>query len=190
MIPNLNLNLPSNKNSMKYITGLFVVFGMVSISYSQDSTKTIRANVPGAASRPGVAMSYVSLDRAKELTHETSSIAGTYTIDHYSVQLRKPNNNKIINTVGTEAIVTDISIGGEAMDSILFQISDRELMSTDDYLYRVFGELPEEIPTDLPVTLYVYKTNNLECYGIGQLSDRTLLIPVEGILLYLKPSSN
>lgn len=175
---------------MKYFAGLFLIVGMVSTSYGQDTIKTIQANVPGAPSRPGAAMSYVSRDRAKELTNETTSIVGTYTIDHYAVQLRKPNNNKVINTVGTEAIVTDISIGGEAMDSILFQISDRELMSTDDYLYRVFGELPEEIPTDLPATLYVYKTNNLDCYGIGQLSDGTLLIPVEGILLYLKPSSN
>lgn len=175
---------------MKYISGLFLAVCMASTSHGQDTIKTIRANVPGAPSRPGAAMSYVSLDRAKKLSNEQYAIAGTYTIDHYAVQLRKPNNNKVINTVGTEAIVTDISVRGEAMDSILFQISDRELMSIDDYLYRVFGELPEEIPTDLPATLYIYKTNNLECYGIGQLSDGTLIIPVEGILLYLKPSSN
>ena len=110
---------------MKYYAGLFLFVGMVSTSYGQDTTKTIRANVTGAPSRHGAAMTYVSLDRVKELTNETSSIAGTYTIDHYAVQLRKPNNNKVINTVGTEAIVTDISIGGEAMDSILFQVSDR-----------------------------------------------------------------
>ncbi len=174
---------------MTYITGLLFVVGLVSTTFGQDTTKALKATVPGAVSRPGGNLPFVSIEKAKELT-STPSISGSYLIDHYAVQLRKPGNKTIIDAVGTPVNVTDISVAGESLDSVLFQISDRELMSTEDYLYRVFGELPEEIPTDLPPNLYVFKTNNLECYGIGQLSDGTLLVPKEGILLYLKPASN
>lgn len=174
---------------MKYIASLLLILGLVLPSFGQDTLKAIKANVPGQVSRPGGSMPYVSIEKAKELT-STPSISGNYTIDHYAVQLRKTSNKNIIEAVGSPVIVTEISVAGESIDSINFQISDRELMSTEDYLYRVFGELPEELPTDLPATLYVFKTNNLECYGIGQLSDGTLLIPREGILLYLKPAAH
>jgi len=173
---------------MNYITSLLLLLGCISTTFGQDTLKTTKATNSGQISRPGATMPYVSLQKAKELS-TTPSISGTYIIDHYAVQIRKTSNSTIIEAVGTAIIATENSIAGEELDSINFQISDRELMSTEDYLYRVFGELPEEIPTDLPATIYVFKTNNLACYGIGQLADGTLLIPREGILLYLKPAA-
>jgi hypothetical protein len=73
------------------------------------------------------------------------------------------------------------------MDSVSYRVTEVELMNTEDYLYRIFGEIPASIPDDLPLNVNVIKTDNLACYGIVRLSDEVVLIPYKGLLLYLRP---
>lgn len=179
------IELLKNK-TMKYIIAGILTFGFMQLSIAQDTTKTVNAGVPGQVGRQGTSFPLATLARpAVKATAET--IAGKYSIDHYIVQIKKTGNKEVIGAVGTEVTVSDTLMVGDSFGTISFQISEKELMSTEDYLYRIFGEIPSEIPADIPATLYVLKTNNLECYGIGQLSDGTILIPKEGVLLYLKP---
>ncbi len=162
--------------------------GLIGFSISttaQDTLKQIKPTITGQSTRAAASLPRADISRIKEL-NATPTVDGTYTIDRYAIQFKKSGNKNVIKTVGTNVIVTEISLSGSAFDSLAFQISEIEIMSIEDYLYRIFGELPAKIPTDLPEHLYVHKTNNLTCYAIGQLPDGTLLIPREGILLYLK----
>ena len=61
-----------------------------------------------------------------------------------------------------------------------------EVMETTDYLYRVFGMVPEEVPSDLPASMKVHRTNNLDCYGIAIVSNDIMVMPYNGALIYLK----
>lgn len=164
----------------------FILFGLVSLSYGQDSTKTApkmgaqRVTTTGAQSLPNISF--------KKLGQEASKpdIEGKFIIEQYSLQINSSDAKKAIKAVGTAIEISDTIIAGTDIDTISYKINDSEIMNTEDYLFRIFGEVPENIPADLPPNIWVHKTDNLDCYGIGQLSDGRVLIPYNGLLLYLR----
>jgi len=166
---------------------LVVLLGFSLTTTAQDTLKQLKPTIQGQPGRTAASMPQLTMNRVKEL-NATPKINGNYTIDRYSVQLKKRGNKSVIKAVGSKVAVTEVLLSGSAIDSISFQISETEIMSIEDYLFRIFGELPAEIPSDLPENIFVHKTNNLSCYAIGQLADGTLLIPREGVLLYLRRS--
>jgi hypothetical protein len=164
----------------------FIMLGLVSISFGQDSTKTSpkigtqRVNMTGGQSLPNVTYGTLAGERSKP------DVEGKFIIEQYSLQINSSDAKKAIKAVGTTLVISDTIISGTNIDSISYQISDSEIMNTEDYLFRIFGEVPENIPADLPLNIWVHKTDNLDCYGIGQLADGRILIPYNGLLLYLR----
>ncbi|MFT5821079.1 MAG: hypothetical protein ACI8ZM_002328 [Crocinitomix sp.] len=164
----------------------FIMLGLVSISFGQDSTKTTtkvgvqRATTTGAQSLPNISFKKLGAADSK------IDIEGKFIIEQYSLQINSSDAKKAIKAVGTTLEISDTIIAGTDIDTISYQVSDSEIMNTEDYLFRIFGEVPENIPADLPVNVWVHKTDNLECYGIAQLSDGRVLIPYNGLLLYLR----
>lgn len=164
----------------------FIMLGLVSISFGQDSTKTTqkigaqRVTTTGGNSLPNVSFRKLDAEGAKP------DVQGKFIIEQYSLQINSSDAKKAIKAVGTTLVISDTIISGTDIDTISYQISDSEIMNTEDYLFRIFGEVPDNIPTDLPANIWVHKTDNLDCYGIGQLSDGRILIPYNGLLLYLR----
>jgi hypothetical protein len=170
---------------MKVLFALFLI-GTVSISFGQDSTQVTK---PVGQKRVGSAStgpSNISFKKADPV-NSTPKIAGVYTVERFSVQLNTTETKKAKEIVGTEIIISETAIVGTQMDSLSYRVSEVELMNTEDYLYRIFGEVPASIPDDLPLNVNVIKTDNLACYGIVRLSDGVVLIPYKGLLLYLRP---
>ena len=164
----------------------FIMLGLVSISFGQDSTKTTlklgekSVTTTGAGNLPNVSFQKFDVDDS------TPDIKGKFIIEQYSLQLNTPDAKKAIKVVGTTLEIKDTTIAGSDIDTISYQVNDIEIMNTEDYLFRIFGEVPETIPADLPVNIWVHKTDNLDCYGIGRLPDGRVLIPYNGLLLYLR----
>lgn len=164
----------------------FIMLGLVSISFGQDSTKTtpqlgqIRVKSTPANNFPNVSFRKLDTDDA------APDIEGKFIIEQYSLQLNTSEAKKAIKAVGTTLEIKDTTITGSDIDTISYQINDSEVMNTEDYLFRIFGEAPETVPADLPPNIWVHKTDNLDCYGIGQLADGRVLIPYNGLLLYLR----
>ena len=170
---------------MKIVLSLIII-GLVSVSFGQDTTKSTpkvgqqRATSAGSHSLPNVSFRRLDADNS------TPNIEGKFIIEQYSLQLNTSDAKKAIKVVGTTLKIADTTIAGSDIDTIAYKISDSEIMNTEDYLFRIFGEVPDNIPTDLPANILVHKTDNLDCYGIGQLSDGRVLIPYNGLLLYLR----
>lgn len=116
----------------------------------------------------------------------TISINGNYVVDSFDIQLKEAKPKQLEKQLGNILFIADTTISGENFETILYKISHTEELSTEDYLYRVFGEVPAEVPSNLPENLQVIRTNNLACYGIGLLPNGGIVIPYKGALLYLK----
>lgn len=156
-------------------------------SFAQDTTKTKTHNQPVSNKRI-VGLKAVPKGIARKPLDETSgstNVFGGYTIDKYTVIIRNSDTKKLAKITGSQVKITEERINGTEMEEISLKFSDTEFMETTDYLYRVFGEMPSTIPDDLPATLKVFKTNNLYCYGIAELDDRTIIMPYKGALVYL-----
>ncbi len=168
---------------MKLILGLFLI-GAVTFSYGQQKTGVIKktekkSGTPGNESFPSVSF------RRKIDTVEPN-VTGKFIIEEYRLQVRGSGTNKAISAVGSALVIEELSIVGEKIDTISYKINDSEVMNTEDYLFRIFGEVPETVPEDLPPSILVHRTDNLDCYGIAELPDGTVLIPYKGLLLYLR----
>lgn len=160
--------------------------GFVSITFGQDTTKTAPVAIQkGLKNAPGVRFpSSYAKNVGGEKTKE--DIQGKFIIEQYSLQINTTEAKNAIQVVGTTLEINEATIFGSDIDSISYKVSDSELMNTEDYLFRIFGEVPETIPEDLPPNVFVHKTDNVDCYGIAQLSDGRILIPYNGLLLYLR----
>lgn len=177
----------NEKNRIMKIVLSLIILGLASSSFGQDTTKTSTPKatpksvaVPGSKNFPNVSFRRLYTDVS------TPEIKGKFIIEQYSLQLNTSDAKKSIKVVGTALEIGDTNISGSDIDTIDYKISDSETMNTEDYLFRIFGEVPESIPEDLPVNLLVHKTDNLDCYGIAELSDGRVLIPYNGLLLYLR----
>lgn len=160
--------------------------GCLSISFGQDSTKVIKKTGQKRMTKtPGGAFPVVSFKKANPELAE-ANITGKFIIEEYSLQVKTSETNKAIRSVGSALEISETDISGAAIDTISYRISDSQNMNTEDYLFRIFGEVPESIPDNLPMNILVHKTDNLDCYGIAQLADGTVLIPYKGLLLYLR----
>lgn len=78
------------------------------------------------------------------------------------------------------------SITGDEIDPMTFQIYEVEKMTSEDYLFRTTGEIPDSTCTSFPQTVHVHKTDHSECYGIVQLNNGQVAIPYKGIILILQ----
>ena len=166
-----------------YIT--LLALGLTFISYGQDTTKTkgtvaVQTRVPSASTLPNARFARPSRgDKPVDLT-------GTYVVDRFDVLVRTKETKEAKEVLATEVIVADTIMTGPIMDSINYKIGESQFMGIEDYLYRIFGEVPEEVPADLPPNIMVHKTDNLECYAVAELVTGEILIPYKGLLLYLK----
>ena len=66
-----------------------------------------------------------------------------------------------------------------------FMIFDSEEMPKADYFYRMFLVTGDNYPADLPERIAVHKTDNPHIYGLGLLTNGTILLPFEGQLIIL-----
>ena len=163
-----------------------LMFGLVSLAYGQDTTKTTPSiGQKRAKSTPGKSLPNISFKKL-DANSAAPKIKGKFIIEQYSLQLNTSDSKKAIKVVGTTLEIAETIIAGSEIDTISYKMSDSEIMNTEDYLFRIFGEVPETIPADLPANILVHKTDNLECYGIAELSDGRVLIPYNGLLLYLR----
>ena len=176
----------TKKTTMKYIL-LTCLLSAAVLTFAQDTTKTngkvqpvSNKRITGLKSVPkGIARKPIDEDAA------TGNVLGGYTIEKYTLIIRNSDTKKLAKITGSQFKITEEKISGSEVDEINLKFSDIEFMETADYLYRVFGEMPETIPDDLPATLKVHRTNNLDCYGIAELSDRTIIMAYKGALVYL-----
>lgn len=169
---------------------LLLVIGFIFslFTFGQDTSKTNNQNrmVKFPASP--------SLTFVKSTTHTLSlqySKTGTFKIDTLFVY-EKSKATKALQKkgIGTTVHLTKNSIKGTYIDSTTFIYLENEKLETDDYLYRAFGALPKNRPSNLPKYLYVQRitstTNAIDLpYGLALLDNGTLLLPYKGILLYL-----
>lgn len=172
---------------MKQLLSVLAI-GLAMVSFGQDTTEVKKVGQKRAVTTPADAFPAVSFRKLDNDVISPDNITGEYIIERYAVQVKTSETKKAIGVVGTELVIDNYSIVGSEIDSMEFQFSDSEYMNIEDYLYRIFGLVPEDIPDDLPTNIIVHKTNNLDCYGIGELSDGTVLIPYNGLLLYLRRS--
>ncbi|MDA7804252.1 hypothetical protein N8987_06720 [Crocinitomix sp.] len=161
---------------------LLLCFASVSfISIAQEKNKPEGYKVGGAQTNARSFAIKKAPDKIKD-----ANISGKYIIERYSIQIKTTETKRALSAVGTELEISDSLIVGNEIKAIEYHISESQLMNTEDYLYRVFGEVPEELPADLPLELMVHRTNNLDCYGIAELPDGVLLIPYSGLLFYAR----
>ncbi len=171
---------------MKKLLGLMLV-GIVTVGYGQDTTKiksaqplSEGAKVPGAKAAPSF------LFKRPEDANVTPKITGQYIIEKYVVQVNSSDAKKAMKVVGNALKIDELIILGDEMDTINYEIYESQFMNTEDVLFRIFGEAPDVIPDDFPGNVMVHKTDNLDCYGIAEISNDLVLIPYNGLLLYLR----
>jgi hypothetical protein len=177
---------------MKY-TCLLICFGFALMVNAQDTTKTttnkktpvvMTKRVKGVKANPQVI--------ARVPTDETSDAADfifdDFTVDRYTVMVRNSATKSLAKLNGSAVKIAAEKITGDQIETISLKFSDMEVMETTDYLYRVFGMVPEEVPSDLPASMKVHRTNNLDCYGIAIVSKEIIVMPYNGALIYLRRS--
>ncbi|UKN02921.1 hypothetical protein K6119_05255 [Paracrocinitomix mangrovi] len=127
----------------------------------------------------------VYFDRAKKI----NSIYGNFEVEKYTVLSKNTLNTTELNLiVGSLIKVQDSTMTGAEIDPMTYQIYEVEMMTSDDYIFRVFGkEVKEPQPEELPSTLKVHKTDNKLCYGIVELPGGKIAVPYKGVLLFLVP---
>ncbi|WP_066757984.1 hypothetical protein [Crocinitomix algicola] len=167
-----------------FIIPLTLVFGTISWSQGQNgSHKPITNKVESKQLKTAEKLPFRLAATENTLNID---IKGRYYIERYDVHHNSSKTKKAIKAVGTYLEITDSLISGTAIEPIIFKISHSEILEGADYLYRVFGETPEDVPQEWPEEFAVHKTNNLDCYGIGVLPDGTVIIPYNGLILYLR----
>lgn len=170
---------------MKLLIGLFFV-SCIGLTYGQDTTKTTpKLQEKQVENKEGPSFPSVSFRRADDVAR-APQIKGNYIIERYVLQINSSDAKEAMKVVGNPLVIDETTILGEEMDSIKYDIYESQMMNTEDYLFRIFGEVPSTLPDDLPTSILVHKTDNLDCYGIAELNNGLVLIPYNGLLLYLR----
>lgn len=134
----------------------------------------------------------MKVDKLEHISPVKSEVAhrildGSYTVDSYYVlSTDTPSNKKLKELIGSEITLTSTAISGSEIETFNVEPLDFERMSRGDYIYRNFGRSIRAPEPDLPDNLNVYKTGNLDCYGIIALDNGDIAIPYKGVLLILK----
>ena len=175
---------------MKY-TFLVICIGLALGANAQDTTKTTTdkktpivttKRVKGVKANPQV----IARIPSDETNDQPDFIFDDFTIDRYTVMVRNSATKSLTKLTGSAVQIAAEKISGDQIQTITLKFSDMEVMETTDYLYRVFGMVPEEVPSDLPASMKVHRTNNLDCYGIAIVSNDIMVMPYNGALIYLK----
>lgn len=115
-------------------------------------------------------------------------IFGDYTIEkYYILSTDTPSKGDLGKLEGSTVRVSKSEFSGEAIESDSIDIYEMEKMTRGDYIYRNFGRGIRAPEPDIPNSLNVYKTGNLDCYGIALLQNGQIALPYKGVLLILKP---
>ena len=172
---------------MKYLI-ILICFGYSLNGVAQDTTKTKKKSEVISNKKVKGVKKLPQIIARKPLVDENTSpsIFSAYLIEKYTVMVRTSESKLLAKTPGSLLTIEEEQITGDQIDPIALKFSDTEVMETADYLYRVLGIVPDEIPADLPASLKVHRTNNLDCYGIAEVSDQLVIMPYKGALLYLK----
>lgn len=164
---------------MKILLSILSLF-VLTVSFGQ--VKTVQKTVPSFKAE-------ASNSRMKTLVSpdKTPHIFGNFSAGEYSIIIKNKETNTLIrDIIGSPVSITETSISGDLIENTQFNIIESEVLETADFLFRLFDEVQDEIPENLPNQLLVHKTNHPSYYGIAELSDGTVIIPHNGLLLYLK----
>ncbi len=161
-----------------------VLFGQVK-SEKNEPVKTV--SKPVFPSKTGI--QFYELKQEKKDVAE--GITGEFKIDRVEVTLKQKASKALTDSgVGSVITISEDMISGALIDSMAFVILDQEYLESTDFLFRTLGQMPEKIPADLPTQIFVRKVtpnfkNSYTIYGIGKLTDGTIILPYYGTLLYL-----
>ncbi len=157
---------------------------LIILGYSQDSTKSVFKERLIDKSKKQAA------SKAQIAPYNPLKLAGSFglfKIVHAEILISSQNTKKLVNQLkASEITLEENGFHGPQIDSVSFKISELELLTTEDYLFRLYGQIIDTLPPNLPKRITMQKTTNLICYGIGRLPNGTTIIPYRGLLLYLK----
>ena len=117
----------------------------------------------------------------------SKSIVGHYYVSKYSVlSISAPSPEVIDRLVGSEVFVSASRISGPEVKMDPFDIVSKKLMSSNDYIYEVFGRSIRAQEPNLPQEVKVLKTTGSDLFGIIDLPGDRIAIPYKGLLLILE----
>lgn len=159
-----------------FITLLLTLSGL---SFGQDQGAVKSKTVVGQ--KPASNYAVLARDKSK-----TPNIYGDFIIRDYEIIIRKGDSEKVSkNVLGTVIKITESAIAGEQIDPMTYNLSESEMLFSEDYIYRAFEVVIEKEIENIPMSVLVHKTTNGDCYGILELIDGTVVLPYQGMLLFL-----
>lgn len=115
-----------------------------------------------------------------------SDIFGDFYVDKYNIlSTTTPSARELNELLGSLIKIQESHVTGDEIDPITFEMYEIEHMSSNDYIYRVFGRQIRAQEPDLPAQVKVHKTTNTDCYGIIDLGNGKAAIPYRGVLLFV-----
>jgi hypothetical protein len=130
-----------------------------------------------------------SLSKHSELTRDVNKapdIYGDFIIQDFEIIIRKGDTEKVSkNLLGTVIKITEVAIAGEQVDPMTYNLTNSEMLFSEDYIYRAFEIALEDEIQKLPTSVLVHKTSNQSCYGILELDEGVVVLPYQGMLLFL-----
>ena len=107
--------------------------------------------------------------------------------------IHKTENNQslIQDGVGSVIIIKDSLMMGNHMNPFYFSLQEVEKLEREEFLYRSFGKVPSLDVSRLPSAIHSRQTWATHqdvgpTYGIGILPNNEIIIPYDGLLIYLK----
>ncbi len=115
------------------------------------------------------------------------SLYGDFKVsDYIQIESKSLNPIELKLIKGSLVRIQKNSITGDEIDPMTFEIYEAEKMTSNDFIYRTTGSVPDSTYTGLPLSGYVHKTDHSECYGIMQLNNGQLALPYKGFILILE----
>lgn len=169
---------------MKLLTSFALILSSSLLFAQADTTRVQKVQTKNSLIQKQQA---IKMERVQKYNTNLSVYGNYKVLKYYVLKTKTPSKETLEKIIGSTVIIENDQFSGSVIERDSIAIYETEQMTRSDYIYRVFGREIRAPEPDIPTNLNVYKTGNLECYGIVLMSDGNVALPYKGVLLILEP---